>query len=143
MENLAVKDSSEKDLFFKRLPQSLPSLPLPVAQYKLLPLLSQALEFGGAPAVALGSILQVQLVAPTPLPSFCGTPMVWLPSPGRCATGSAATSGARLPTLVLRSSGAAQADDGCGLQAACGLACVLLGERHALCFLAILQGQLP
>ena len=63
LENLAVKDSSEKDLFFKRLPQSLPGLPLPVAQYKLLPLLSQALEFGGAPAVALGSILQVQRAA--------------------------------------------------------------------------------
>ncbi len=72
MENLAVKDSSEKDLFFKRLPQSLPGLPLPVAQYKLLPLLSQALEFGGAPAVALGSILQVQLAASSPLPVFGG-----------------------------------------------------------------------
>ena len=72
MENLAVKDSSEKDLFFKRLPQSLPGLPLPVAQYKLLPLLSQALEFGGAPAVALGSILQVQPAALSALPCSCG-----------------------------------------------------------------------
>ena len=72
MENLAVKDSSEKDLFFKRLPQSLPGLPLPVAQYKLLPLLSQALEFGGAPAAALGSILQVQMFAPNTLLFLCG-----------------------------------------------------------------------
>lgn len=59
LENLAVKDSAEKDLFFKRLPQALPGVPLPVQRMKLLPLLSQALTFGGAPAVALGSILQV------------------------------------------------------------------------------------
>lgn len=59
LENLAVKDSAEKDLFFKRLPQALPTVPLPVQRQKLLPLLSQALTFGGAPAVALSSILQV------------------------------------------------------------------------------------
>ena len=59
LENLAVKDSAEKDLFFKRLPQAIPGLPLPVLRRKLLPTLAQALTFGGAPAVALGSILQV------------------------------------------------------------------------------------
>lgn len=59
LENLAVKDSAEKDLFFKRLPQAIPGLPLPVLRRKLLPMLAQALTFGGAPAVALGSILQV------------------------------------------------------------------------------------
>ena len=61
LENLAVKDSAEKDLFFKRLPGAIPGLPLPVLRRKLLPMLAQALTFGGAPAVALGSILQVKL----------------------------------------------------------------------------------
>ena len=40
LENLAVKDSSEKDTFFKRLPAAVPQLPLPVAQLKLLPMLA-------------------------------------------------------------------------------------------------------
>ncbi len=35
MESLAVKDSAEKDLFFKRLPTVIPTLPLPVAQRKV------------------------------------------------------------------------------------------------------------
>ena len=59
LENLAVKDTIEKDVFFKKLPQSLPALPLPVAQRKLLPMIAGALEFGGAPAVALSSLLQI------------------------------------------------------------------------------------
>lgn len=67
LENLAVKDSSEKDLFFKRLPGAIPDLPLPVLRRKLLPMLAQALTFGGAPAVALGTILQVLLPPATTL----------------------------------------------------------------------------
>ena len=59
LENLALKDSMEKDTFFKRLPSSLPSIPEPVAQRKLLPLLASALEFGGAPPVALGALLTI------------------------------------------------------------------------------------
>ena len=35
LEQLAVKDSNEKDLFFKRLPAVIPSLALPVAQRKV------------------------------------------------------------------------------------------------------------
>ncbi len=35
LESLAVKDSNEKDIFFKRLPATLPSLPLPVVQKKV------------------------------------------------------------------------------------------------------------
>jgi len=54
-----VKDSAEKDAFFKRLPALLPAIPGPVAVRKLLPLLSNALEFGGAPASAVGSLLQI------------------------------------------------------------------------------------
>ena len=37
LESLAVKDSNEKDLFFKRLPATLPSLPMPVVQKKVSP----------------------------------------------------------------------------------------------------------
>ena len=40
LENLAVKDGQEKDLFFKQLPTAIPSLPLPLAQRKLLPMLA-------------------------------------------------------------------------------------------------------
>jgi hypothetical protein len=57
--NPAVKDSAEKDAFFKRLPSLLPAIPGPVAARKLLPLLANALEFGGAPASAVGSLLQI------------------------------------------------------------------------------------
>lgn len=40
LENLAVKDSAEKDAFFRKLPAAIPDLPVPVAQQKLLPMLS-------------------------------------------------------------------------------------------------------
>ena len=59
LENLALKDSSEKDSFFKRLPAVLPSIPDPVAQRKLLPLLASSLEFGGAPPIALLTLLKI------------------------------------------------------------------------------------
>ena len=48
-----------QDTFFKRLPSLLKSIPEPVAQHKLLPMLAGALEFGGAPPVALTTLLQV------------------------------------------------------------------------------------
>ena len=51
-----MQDGQERDAFFKRLPAQLPNIPVPVAQRKLLPMISQALEFGGAPAVALGEL---------------------------------------------------------------------------------------
>eukprot|EP00798_Chlamydomonas_sp_ICE-L_P002840 gene2840-17741_t len=57
MENISVKDSMEKDTFFKRLPAMLPSIPTAVAIRKILPLLSSALEYGGAPSHAVGSLL--------------------------------------------------------------------------------------
>ena len=59
LENLAVKDSAEKDMFFKRLPAAVPQLPLPVAQLKLLPMLA------GSPGFrAHGSRLMTLLSAP-------------------------------------------------------------------------------
>ena len=48
-----------QDTFFKKLPSLLPSLPRLVAQRKLLPQLAGALEFGGAPPVALNTLLQI------------------------------------------------------------------------------------
>lgn len=59
LENLSVKDGIEKDNFFKALPAQLPGIPKPVAQKKLLPMLGQALEFGGAPASTLGIYLKI------------------------------------------------------------------------------------
>jgi SCY1-like protein 1 len=57
LENLSLKDSAEKEAFFKRLPTMLPSVPRAVATRKLLPLLGAALEFGGAPPAALAALL--------------------------------------------------------------------------------------
>lgn len=59
MENIALKDGSEKDIFFKKLPAMIPAIPEPVAVRKILPQLSNALEYGGAPATAVSSLLMI------------------------------------------------------------------------------------
>lgn len=59
LDQLAVKDSAEKDVFFRKLSSQLSSLPTAVNQRKVLPLIGSALEFGGAPAVALGALLSI------------------------------------------------------------------------------------
>ncbi|GIL75242.1 hypothetical protein Vretifemale_5022, partial [Volvox reticuliferus] len=59
MENIAVKDSVEKESFFRRLPGLLPAIPAAVAVGKLLPLLASALEFGGAPPLAVSSLMVI------------------------------------------------------------------------------------
>ncbi|GLC35616.1 hypothetical protein PLESTM_000343500 [Pleodorina starrii] len=59
MENIAVKDGVEKESFFRRLPGLLPAIPAAVAVGKLLPLLSSALEFGGAPPLAVSSLMVI------------------------------------------------------------------------------------
>lgn len=60
LENLAVKDSAEKDSFFKKLQTSIGTdIPDKVARRKILPLLGNALEFGGAPPSALGTLLAI------------------------------------------------------------------------------------
>ncbi|WIA22885.1 hypothetical protein OEZ86_009825 [Tetradesmus obliquus] len=59
MENISLKDSAEKDSFFKKLPAMIPAIPEPVAVRKLLPLLSSSLEFGGAPASAVSSLMLI------------------------------------------------------------------------------------
>ena len=55
LENLAVKDSAEKDMFFKRLPAAVPQLPLPVAQLKLLPMLAGSMPL----SVMMGSVMSI------------------------------------------------------------------------------------
>ncbi|GIL51106.1 hypothetical protein Vafri_7196 [Volvox africanus] len=59
MENIAVKDGVEKESFFRRLPGVLPAIPAAVAVGKLLPLLASTLEFGGAPPLAVSSLMVI------------------------------------------------------------------------------------
>lgn len=60
LEDLSIKDPSEKNKFFRSLPSLMPSFPEVVCTRKLLPLISSALSYGGAPALALGCLLQVR-----------------------------------------------------------------------------------
>eukprot|EP00890_Picochlorum_soloecismus_P003257 jgi/Picsp_1/3932/NSC_01444-R1_protein kinase len=59
LQNLAMKDSIEKDSFFKRLDSQMNDIPQFIAQKKLLPLLASSLEYGGAPPSALCTLLNL------------------------------------------------------------------------------------
>ncbi|KAF5836824.1 kinase-like domain-containing protein [Dunaliella salina] len=59
LENISVKDLFEKESFFKRLTGVLEAIPSAVLIQKVLPLLSHALEFGGAPPHAISPLLQI------------------------------------------------------------------------------------
>ncbi|KAK9124756.1 hypothetical protein Sjap_014358 [Stephania japonica] len=59
MEILSLKDSVEKDTFFRKLPSFAEQLPRQIVLKKLLPLLASALEFGSAAAPALTSLLKM------------------------------------------------------------------------------------
>ena len=59
LENLGLREPLEKTKFFRNLPKVLPTFPPAICTRKLLPLTSAALEYGGAPALALGSLLQI------------------------------------------------------------------------------------
>ncbi|GER42499.1 protein kinase family protein with ARM repeat domain [Striga asiatica] len=59
MEILNLKDSVEKDNFFRKLPNLADQLPHEIVQKKLLPLLASALEFGSATAPALTALLKM------------------------------------------------------------------------------------
>ncbi|KAK7340345.1 hypothetical protein VNO77_21047 [Canavalia gladiata] len=59
MEILSLKDSVEKDSFFRKLPNLAEQLPRPIVLKKLLPLLASALEFGSAAAPALTALLKM------------------------------------------------------------------------------------
>ncbi|KAJ7548604.1 hypothetical protein O6H91_07G018900 [Diphasiastrum complanatum] len=59
MEILNLKDSIEKEAFFRKLPNVAEQLPRQIATRKLLPLLASALEFGSASAPALNPLLKM------------------------------------------------------------------------------------
>eukprot|EP00897_Mesotaenium_endlicherianum_P001621 jgi/Mesen1/1487/ME000132S00434 len=59
MDVLNLKDSVEKDAFFRKLPALAEQLPRPIVLRKLLPQLAAALEFGAAAAPALNSLLKL------------------------------------------------------------------------------------
>ncbi|KAJ0466029.1 putative protein kinase SCY1-SCYL1 family [Helianthus annuus] len=59
MEILNLKDSVEKDTFFRKLPTLAEQLPREIVLKKLLPLLASALEFGSAAAPALTAYLKM------------------------------------------------------------------------------------
>ncbi|KAI3831827.1 hypothetical protein MKX03_022199 [Papaver bracteatum] len=59
MEMLILKDSVEKDTFFRKLPNLAEQLPRPVVLRKLLPLLVSVLEFGSAAVPALTALAKM------------------------------------------------------------------------------------
>nr|XP_043631418.1 probable inactive serine/threonine-protein kinase scy1 [Erigeron canadensis] len=59
MEILNLKDSVEKDTFFRKLPTLAEQLPREIVLKKLLPLLASSLEFGSAAAPALTAFLKI------------------------------------------------------------------------------------
>ncbi|KAL0775382.1 hypothetical protein Bca101_040534 [Brassica carinata] len=59
MDILNLKDSVEKDTFFRKLPNVAEQLPREIVLKKLLPLLASSLEFGSAVAPALTALLKM------------------------------------------------------------------------------------
>eukprot|EP00002_Diphylleia_rotans_P009155 TRINITY_DN1917_c0_g1_i1.p1 TRINITY_DN1917_c0_g1~~TRINITY_DN1917_c0_g1_i1.p1 ORF type:complete len:813 (-),score=185.05 TRINITY_DN1917_c0_g1_i1:47-2485(-) len=60
LENLALKDSQEKETFFKKLPTFLESMSEPMLKYKIMPILVQALQYGtGVNTRVLASLLKI------------------------------------------------------------------------------------
>uniref|UniRef100_A0A7N2MRA2 Uncharacterized protein n=1 Tax=Quercus lobata TaxID=97700 RepID=A0A7N2MRA2_QUELO len=55
MQILNLKDTVEKDTFFRKLPNLAKQLPHPIVLKKLVPLLASTLEFGSAAALALAA----------------------------------------------------------------------------------------
>lgn len=59
MEVLSLKDSVEKDTFFRKLPTLSEQLPRQIVLKKILPLLASSLEFGSAAAPGLTALMKV------------------------------------------------------------------------------------
>jgi SCY1-like protein 1 len=57
LDNLTLKDSIEKESFFRHLPRVMESLAKTVVQRKILPQIGEALTFGSAPALAVSPML--------------------------------------------------------------------------------------
>lgn len=59
LEGMALKDSAEREVAFRRMAQQVAGVPLPVATSKVLPMVASALELGVAPANALNTLLAI------------------------------------------------------------------------------------
>jgi SCY1-like protein 1 len=59
LEHLALKDTFEKEKFFKALPKVLPQFPDAMAKYKILPALTTGLDFGSVDHNALPVVLTI------------------------------------------------------------------------------------
>eukprot|EP01091_Cochliopodium_minus_P013333 TRINITY_DN4272_c0_g3_i3.p1 TRINITY_DN4272_c0_g3~~TRINITY_DN4272_c0_g3_i3.p1 ORF type:complete len:952 (-),score=298.91 TRINITY_DN4272_c0_g3_i3:33-2888(-) len=59
LENISVKDTNEKDNFFKNLPSLLEEIPENFQKYKILPELVKALDYGGGNFRVLNPILEI------------------------------------------------------------------------------------
>lgn len=64
LENLAAKDSTDKDTFFRKLTPELARMCKAIAVHKVLPMVSQALELGTVSAVAMQPWLQIAKTLP-------------------------------------------------------------------------------
>ncbi|CAG8613156.1 6169_t:CDS:10, partial [Dentiscutata erythropus] len=59
LENMNIKEAREKDIFFKKLINTIDKMPGNICKYKILPELLKALEFGSGGANVLPSIIKI------------------------------------------------------------------------------------
>ncbi|KAI9319642.1 armadillo-type protein [Dichotomocladium elegans] len=59
LENISIKEQSEKEVFFRKLDAQIDTFPSDFSQYKILPELLKAFEFGSGGAKALNAILKI------------------------------------------------------------------------------------
>ncbi|CAJ0643509.1 16424_t:CDS:10 [Entrophospora sp. SA101] len=59
LENMNIKEQKEKDLFYKKLNDSIDKIPEDICKYKILPELINALEFGSGGAKVLPPIIKI------------------------------------------------------------------------------------
>jgi SCY1-like protein 1 len=59
LEELALKDQQQKTEFFKSLPEVVEALPIQCCQYKVLPVLTEALQYGTVDSVVLAPLLLI------------------------------------------------------------------------------------
>jgi SCY1-like protein 1 len=59
LENISIKEQSEREGFFKKLDTSIETFPSEFSKYKILPELIKAFEFGSGGAKALSAIVKI------------------------------------------------------------------------------------
>ncbi|ORY93721.1 armadillo-type protein, partial [Syncephalastrum racemosum] len=64
LENISIKESVERDNFFRKLDQHINSFPSEFSKFKILPELVKAFEFGSGGAKALNAILKIGQLLP-------------------------------------------------------------------------------